>query len=102
MAIIVSLGRNLKPTIPQPDDTALNFLVLEAAPQATALAASELPAQIVDPINHEYYGTAGPDTFTAPTGDNWYLSGQGGNDSLSGGSGNDTIAGGPGSDIMAG
>ncbi|MFN3945383.1 MAG: SdrD B-like domain-containing protein [Allosphingosinicella sp.] len=49
-----------------------------------------------------FNGTAGPDTFQAPTNDPWTIYGNAGNDVLTGGLGNDHIYGGEGDDIIDG
>ncbi len=51
---------------------------------------------------HIWTGTAAADSYTAPTVDDWTISGLGGNDTLSGFGGMDTIDGGDGDDVLNG
>jgi len=57
-----------------------------------------------NPVNgaNTWTGTAGADSFTAPTSDDWTMSGLGGNDTITGLDGHDTIDGGDGNDTLAG
>ena len=49
-----------------------------------------------------YTGDAGPNTFTAPTNEDWEIFGLAGNDTLSGAGGDDLIEGGDGNDDLTG
>ena len=51
--------------------------------------------------NQTWTGTAGADTFTAPSDDNWTIDGKGGNDTVTTGAGNDVVYASAGNDTYS-